>query len=958
MKHAILIILIFTIVCIVQAKVLVGPQLQEILNNAKDTTLIEIMIVMEEQSNEEYLTRITTNLPRREKRYPVIAELKKLATKTQAPLLKNLEVSIKEGKVTDIKSFWIVNAIYCRTTPNGIENLCTNNGIRYIESPYIVSKNILLVEGEPVPVNDVRGIEWNILKIAADSCWALGYKGQNIIVGMIDTGINYNHLDLRDHMWTDPNYPHHGWNFEENNDDPIDVRGHGTHCAGTVGSDGSAGDTCGVAPECLLMACRVTSHLNYPLPDTIAEWKVFDAMQFCISPPLSPTHGADIISMSMGWHAGTTPRRSLWRKAVTNVALAGIPYFLAAGNNGPGNMTYIDPPRCLVTPGDVPGPWHHPQEEPGRLGGAISAGATDISDNYCTFSSIGPTSWEDVAGYWDYPYTPGPGLLKPDISAPGDNITSCAYNNDSGYWGGWSGTSMATPHCSGLAALLLSKNPELTVAQIDSIIQMTARDRGPSGKDNQYGAGRIQAKSAIDNTPASGGAIDLRLAEKGTVLLDHLPFGNNNGFFEPSERITLIDTVVNAGTITAPNVTGILRTDNIHITIIDSTSTYGTIIPYSSGDNNTDPFVMKADTLIGLGEMILFQLELTSDSYTRVLDFHVKIGGVCGPDSAGYYILDNSDSLYTEAPEYNWIEINPNRGGSGTPIGTTGGLGITRIPLPFAMRHYGRREADSIYVCKFGWIALGTTTCLTWNNSRLPKLMQQNLQGGAPNMIAGFWDSISVASPGSWWYYHDVDSHRFVIEYDSVYNHGYYQFFEFVIYDSTSAGPGNSNDIIVQYKRVFEPTSITVGQQDSAQWIGWTYLFESVYDEGAAAIEDGRAVKFTTKKPRMKQWIVGREESKNYAHMGTHTVMICPNPAHRRVNISYNIKDRGHASLKVYNVCGQLVKTFFDEHKNPGIYQSTWDGCDNLGRRVPSGVYFYSLEENNTSCSVRGIIFH
>ncbi len=268
------------------ARALIDPQIEEIATMTRAGDQIEVMFVLNEQSDEDYLRNLVADLPRREQRYPVVNYLKELSARTQAPLIEYLNAQRSANKVSDIESFWIINAVYCKATTEVIYEVADRAEIAMVTYPYIASENILLTYGEPVPADGIRTIEWNIRKIAADSCWALGYKGQGIIVGIIDTGVNYNHLDLRNHMWTDPNYPYHGWNFENNNNNPIDQQGHGTHCAGTIASDGSAGDSCGVAPSCSIMVCRVRTSIAYPMPDTISEKNVFDAMQFCISPPL------------------------------------------------------------------------------------------------------------------------------------------------------------------------------------------------------------------------------------------------------------------------------------------------------------------------------------------------------------------------------------------------------------------------------------------------------------------------------------------------------------------------------------------------------------------------------------------------------------------------------------------------------------------------------------------------
>lgn len=964
MKNILLCLLIVGIVVIVEAKALIDPQLNDVIAKTRGDEQIEIMIVLNEQSDEDYLRNLVADLPRREQRYPVVNYLKDLSARTQEPLINYLTLQTASNKVSEVESFWIINAVYCKATIDVLNEIANMENVAFITYPYIVSENILLTYGNPVPVDilDYRTKEWNIVKVAADSCWAAGYKGQGVIVGIIDTGVNYNHLDLRNHMWTDSNYPNHGWNFEQNNNNPIDAQGHGTHCAGTIASDGSAGDSCGMAPQCSIMVCRVRTSIAYPMPDTIAEKNLLDAMQFVISPPLSPTHGADVVSMSLGWYVAWTPRRSVWRKSVTNVALAGIPYFIAAGNERGSAGGTCPVPYNLRCPGDVPPPWHHPSEVQGRLAGAISIAATDNADVLATFSSCGPSCWENAPWYWDYPFRPGSGILKPDMAAPGVNITSCAYNNNSGYISGYSGTSMATPHCAGLAALLLSKNPNLTVAQIDSIMQFTALDLGTAGKDTMYGAGRIRAKRAIDFTPATGSLPDLRLAEFGTVVLDPPPNGTNNGFFEPSEIITLVDTIINVGTATATGITGKLRTSNTYITILDSTATFTDINPKAKGNNSADPFVLRADTLIQLGTLVPFELELTAGTYTRKLYFQLRMGSIFGPDSAGYFALDNTDNLYTEAPVYNWIEINPNYGGSGTSIGTGGTMVNRRIRSPIVIRHYAKRLGnttnDSISVCSNGWICFGRQTINVQHNSILPKIVDYGSQTSAPNMVAAFWDTLNTGATGStWWYYNDAANHRFIIQYDSVTGSANNRLtFQIIIYDSTLAGPGLKNDIVIQYKRVTEPTtSCTVGQQDSLKKYGLCYLFNKMYDTGAAPLVSGRAIKFTTKQPRMIGW-VGTGEFNGYIEPGLKRISLAPNPARNSMNIYYTIDKKARVVLKAYNTVGQVVRTIVDEVKSPGVYAMKWNGTDDLGREVASGVYFFNLQVEDKSYSTRGIL--
>lgn len=498
----------------------ITQDLERKLNSSSPHEYIKVNLVLEKQLNGMEIVK-NMKMSKKAIRNYVKNALKEFARETQAPILEKLKELEKRGLVRNIKSLWIANVINFEGKKEAIYEISKLSGISSID--YDEERYLLIGEKEEkyqkfaVPDETsypLKTIEWNILKINAPEVWAQGYKGQGVIVAVLDTGVRYTHLDLADHIWinTDeiPNNgldddgngyidDYLGWDTAYGDNNPSDGHGHGTHVAGTVAGEGIAGDTTGVAPEALIMCVKVLTDVGGG-----TESGVWEGMQYAAD------NGADIITMSLGWRHAWNPDRATWRNVCVNINAMGVAMTIAGGNE----RGVDTPPDAIRTPGDVPPPWIHPDQVIlGSTAGVITVGATDINDVYGYFSSPGPVTWENVPPYNDWNYQPEMGLIDPDVSAPGVCITSLSNTSDNGYETCWDGTSMATPHVAGLVALMLSKNPELTPRIIDSIIELYGViDLGNPGKDNDYGAGRIDCLLAINATPLPGAP------EKPTVI--------------------------------------------------------------------------------------------------------------------------------------------------------------------------------------------------------------------------------------------------------------------------------------------------------------------------------------------------------------------------------------------------------------------------------------------------------
>jgi subtilisin family serine protease len=499
MKKILLLFVMAVTVCIT----CYGQEIQKIESLLKEEMqgrgaeeLIQINILMKAQFDPlELRSKASIYTRKEDKRTFVVNELKSYSIETQKEVMSYLNHFAENNSVTGITQFWIYNGINCYATQEVIEALSELDDVLTIGFDRL--ENLLPPHEDPVPADPTKEITANVTRVNAHLVWALGYRGEGVIVAVLDTGVNYTHNDLASHRWEHPDYPYHGWNFSNNDNNPMDGNGHGTHCAGTVAGNGTAGSQTGMAPDATIMALKV---LNNQGSGTLSQ--ALNAFEFAID------HGAHVLSMSFGFAGGgSNSIRISMRNAMVNTLEAGVIASVASGNEG-GDPAYPIP-NNVGCPGNCPPPWLHPDQAiTGGTSAVVCVGATNNSDQIAAFSSRGPVTWQSVPLYNDYEYNPGMGLIRPDVCAPGVNVKSCRHNNNTGYTT-MSGTSMATPCVAGVMALMLSKNPNLMPAEISEILETTAvrLPNSASPKGNSYGSGRINAYEAISTVSLCSGPI-------------------------------------------------------------------------------------------------------------------------------------------------------------------------------------------------------------------------------------------------------------------------------------------------------------------------------------------------------------------------------------------------------------------------------------------------------------------
>ncbi len=279
--------------------------------------------------------------------------------------------------------------------------------------------------------------------------------GGGVRVGILDTGIEPDHPDLKGKMDLYKNFS------PAKNVAPADGFGHGTHVAGTIAGGDASGTAIGVAPAARLVVGRIFDDSGNSTVDLILQ-----SMQWMADPDGDPSTADQPVAVNNSWGDDSSykhldPKDEPMCAAVeTWVSLGIIPVF-AAGNSGPAFGTIGVPAACPL---------------------AIAIAATNERDQSPHFSSAGPARWKSGD------------LLKPELSAPGVDVRS-----STGSWGyeEMSGTSMAAPHATGVFALLKQFNPALTVDEAHKALVDGALDLGDPGKDYTFGSGRIDIYKSV-----------------------------------------------------------------------------------------------------------------------------------------------------------------------------------------------------------------------------------------------------------------------------------------------------------------------------------------------------------------------------------------------------------------------------------------------------------------------------
>lgn len=427
----------------------------------------------------------------------VVAQLRAAAERSQPEVVAALE---RRGLA--VRRYWVANMLHVKGDLAAIETMARRPDVARV----LANPSIAFVPPAPVVPSAGRGAagsasapEPGLVTVGAPDVWALGIRGEGVVVASADTGVQWDHPALKsqylgwdgatavhDYVWHDAIHSG-GGTCGPDAPAPCDDHSHGTHTVGTmVGDDGGSNQT-GVAPGARWIACRNMDE-GVGTPATYSEcfqWFLAPTDANDLNP--DPSRAPDVINNS--WSCPVSEGCGdplILQTVVENTRAAGIVVVAAATNSGPACSTISSPVSIYDA--------------------SFTVGATNGSDVIAGFSSRGPVVVD------------GSQRRKPDIVAPGSSIRSTVPTD--GY-GSKSGTSMAAPHVSGLVALLLQANPALAgyPGPVEALIEETAlpltTPQGCGGDapdlvpNNVYGHGRIQALAAVEGASTVAPAVAL-----------------------------------------------------------------------------------------------------------------------------------------------------------------------------------------------------------------------------------------------------------------------------------------------------------------------------------------------------------------------------------------------------------------------------------------------------------------
>lgn len=952
-------LVVATLVSVAQAGWLT-PELRRKLDRLNSGDRVSVIVHMAERPK---FSQFPSNA-RREK----ITYLKSLAARSQS----GARVQAQGLGADSLKPFWVFNGFGMKATKEATLMIAGRQDVEFVSE----NANLGSPPGPQGPVQPPQQLEWNISRVQAPDVWNLGYKGEGIVLCIFDTGVWEDHVAF--------NNPFPKWRSNNGWFDPVNgttrptdgTGGHGTHVAGlAIGGDIEHGyPSIGVAYRAQYIGCvmggYLENHLNF-------QWIASLVDLGC--PP-------DIVNCSWGDYFSDPYGTSLefWNDLLTLRELGILPVF-CIGNS-------------------QPGPTSPPNWPPGNYPIVFGVGATDQNDlrgvwgsNNEFWSLMGPSPeiypWND-SFYWGRPDVWWPwgqpedqGLIKPDIGAPGAywvkpawGILSAKSRTSSDYWT-MNGSSQGTPHVSGALALLLQASRaqwhyDLNYYDLyDLLLEGADRTTYPSYPNNETGWGRLNCLNSVD------GVLNFHLKSS-----SHTATGPNNG-----DRVAYgggkWHLVYETGGPLGKYIRYTVSTDNGATWTQEANSPTGdpigkigeggspalSVVPSGNahvvwGDGNLLRYSQKlAASPTWTVPVTLYNIEGIQETPSLVVDPATGIGHVAFVNASVFGRSVLYGSFDTQNPVLNTLTLD-----AGDVSHPAIGLGADGPHVAWRKKASPKTKPGIYYACASeGWTIVQLSgsgiTCehpdlVVSPYDQTVLVAWERGEGSATDV----WARRKISGLG-WQVLEQVcstsEESRHPVIAANAYNIHFYAAWS----DST---PDNDWEILANadYGAGWElgpyPNLSNTPKGSKNPQIGY---LSSPMIEGTMVLAFGEGSSITPPNNNSKYVPVyeiktvgaglpfgggGGGQSAGQVNRPAYrsALLGCyPNPMAAEATVAYEIAKPTPASLRIYNVAGQVVRSLVEGKVEPGHYEAVWDGKDASGRKVGSGIYFYRLEAGSYS---------
>jgi len=427
------------------------PELESLIDGMRPNEKVDVIVVCTDRvKRADYDDR-----DRRAKRRKMVRALKQKASLCQKLVARGKAVAEDENE----QSLWLVNSVAARLRVKRIRRIAAREGVDTI---YLNRKVVLPpapAAAEPAGLPGDPGYTfWNQSDTRVTDLWGMGYYGQNVVIGTMDSGVDLNHQDLAGNWrggansWFDPAAQHAT---------PFDASGHGTGVMGIILGGNSTGVDIGAAPGAQWIAAKVFDDAGVSY-----FGRIHQAFQWMLDPDRDPNtdDAPDIVNNSWVVQGSLNECLGEFSADIAMLNDAGIAVVFAAGNSGSATASSMEPAN-----------------DPGSL----SVGAVDAFQDVLLSSSRGPSACG--------------GGVYPRLVAPGESIYTTALTtggSNPGATGFSTGSSFAAPHVAGVMAVLKSAVPDASPAALRNAIENGALDIGDIGPDDTSGYGYLDAVEA------------------------------------------------------------------------------------------------------------------------------------------------------------------------------------------------------------------------------------------------------------------------------------------------------------------------------------------------------------------------------------------------------------------------------------------------------------------------------